>query len=222
MIETKKCTKCLVEKQISDFLTDKYSRDGFTSRCRYCKNPRKEFKKECEDLPNEIWIPIKEYEKDAMVSNFSRVKTLNKIIEYPNGVKTRNQGRLLKQSVFDEYLSVVIQNQNKKNKMSVHRLVAIAFIPNPLNLPEVNHKNGIKHDNRIQNLEWVTSSYNSKHAYDNGLRTANIGGAKLNKEQVVEIRKLKDSMSCIEIAKKYNVTHSAISMILNRKTWKNI
>ena len=63
------------------------------------------------------------------------------------------------------YLKVRIGSK----EMRVHRLVALAFIPNPMNKPDVNHIDGNKENNRVENLEWVTKSENMKHAYENGL-----------------------------------------------------
>ena len=69
----------------------------------------------------------------------------------------------------DGYLSCTLRNEDgTKTTYRVHRLIAMAFIPNPLNKPEVNHINSIRDDNRAENLEWVTRSENEKHAFRDG------------------------------------------------------
>ena len=112
----------------------------------------------------------------------------------------------------------------KKNNIFVHRLVAQTFIPNPENKSQVNHKNGIKNDNRVENLEWCTSVENLNHALDNNLRIMPNGEkhhkSKLTEVQVLEIRN--SDLSQKELTILYNVKQSLISAIINRKKWKHI
>ena len=110
----------------------------------------------------------------------------------------------------------------------IHRLVALAFIPNPDNLPEVNHKDGNKFNNCVVNLEWCTPSENIRHAVKMGMRGdfkgSKNGRAKLDEGQVMEIKHLlKDSdLTMVEIAKRYNVSKQIISRINSNKIWKHV
>lgn len=112
------------------------------------------------DFQNEIWKDVIGYEGQYKVSNLGRIKSY-----------TLNQGgKLLSLTIARTgypYVCIV-RNGSKANKY-VHRMVAMAFIDNPANLPQVNHKNGIKSDNSKENLEWVTRSENVLHAYRTGL-----------------------------------------------------
>ena len=84
-------------------------------------------------------------------------------------VNTRT-GRVLKYDTSSPYRRVTLSKNGKTKRVSVHRLVAMHYIPNPSQSPQVNHINGDKHDNRVENLEWATCKENTGHAFDSGLR----------------------------------------------------
>jgi hypothetical protein len=115
----------------------------------------------------ETWKPILNYEDSYEVSSEGRVRSINKLI--PTGIrhssKRLRKGKVLKPNLKrGGYLSVDLSKDNKTKTVSVHRLVARAFLPNK-GLPQVNHKNGIKTDNRVSNLEWCDAYQNQQHRY---------------------------------------------------------
>ena len=124
----------------------------------------------------------------------------------------------------DGYLRVNLHIGGKSKFYYIHRLVAEAFIPNPEGKPQINHRNGIKTDNRIENLEWCTQSENNRHAYATGLRVMPQGvrhyKAKLTNEQVVYIRDNPDGLSRKALAEKFGVKEITISLIQLGKTYK--
>jgi hypothetical protein len=118
----------------------------------------------------------------------------------------------------------------KRKRYWLHRLVAIVFIPNPQNRKEVNHKNGVKSDCRVANLEWVSRSQNIRHAYEQGLittigqRGARNFNTKLTDAKVLEMRRLyaEREMTQEEIGKLFGVTKLTAYRILNRLSWTHI
>lgn len=122
---------------------------------------------------------------------------------------------------------VVSLRREKRRQYRVHRLVAQAFIQNSKNLPDVNHKNGVKTDNRSRNLEWCTSSFNIRHAIRTGLRD-HRGERNWNhrwtKQQILEMRRQYSGKygQLSELARKFHTTPSRILEIVTRKTWKHV
>lgn len=103
-----------------------------------------------------------------------------------------------------------------RKSMKVHRMIAETFIPNPKGLPHINHINGIRNDNRVENLEWVSPSSNQKHAYRTGLRKT-----KLTLEDVKNIRvRIKNGEKQSVLAEEYNIGRSHISNIVNEKRYE--
>ena len=115
------------------------------------------------------------------------------------------------------YLIICLRIEKKQKNIPVHRLVAQLFIPNPNNLPEVNHLDGIKHNNAVANLEWCDKSRNIKHAYQTGLMDP-----KLTPEQVYEIKYVHTQLGQRTLAKMYLVGRQAIQNIRSGKTWTHI
>ncbi len=130
----------------------------------------------------EIWRDIAGYEGLYQVSNLGRVKSLERTTKRFNGFKVceyKDGNKILKQSKnYKGYLFVGLCKNGKEKKYKVHRLVAEAFIDNPNNLPQVNHKNENKECNISNNLEWCTNKYNCNY----GTRNERIYKKKFKKD----------------------------------------
>jgi len=129
-----------------------------------------------------------------------------------------------------EYKKVKLSKNGTKKLIDVHRLVAETFIPNPEKLKTVNHINGIKTDNRVENLEWCSYSENTRHAIRIGIANIKCGEessfSKLTEKEVIEIRKsyvpYSKDFNYIKLAEKYGVSERAVRNCVKRNTWKNV
>lgn len=120
----------------------------------------------------EVWKPVKGFEGYYEVSSLARLRSVDRVIKTKRGLR-RVKGRLINTYESEnEYVRVNLFKDDYTKTIRFHRIVAEAFIPNPDNLPQVNHKDGKKNNNLPENLEWCDNSYNIKHAYDNGLKFA--------------------------------------------------
>lgn len=120
-----------------------------------------------ENLDGEIWKDIEGYEGYYQVSNLGRVKSLDRQIHMKNGKNMLVSGTIMALQINQGYLTVRLRLGNTRKNVRVHRLVATAFIPNPNNLPEVNHIDENKQNNSVDNLEWCTHKYNSNFGTKN-------------------------------------------------------
>ena len=160
--------------------------------------------------------------------------TMYLISSYGRVISTRYRGvpgrvRILKTKESNNGYLILTLCIGKAHKMcSIHRLVATAFIPNPKNKPEVNHKDGKKKHNYVWNLEWSTSKENIRHSLDNNLRHINSGEAVkshvFTEKDVRKVCKLlvQNKLSMKEISEKTGVYYDIVRSIKNGNTWKNI
>lgn len=169
-------------------------------------------------MQDEIWADIEGYDGDYQESNYGRTKSFkNGKVKILRPVPTLNG-----------YLKVVLSKHNQKNTKHIHQLVSQCFIPNPENLPEVNHKFGVKFDNYFENIEWNTHLKNIEHSFKIGLRKegAEHKQAKLNEEQVREIRRIyikgDSKLGALALAKKYGVSQQTILRVVNFKSYRNV
>lgn len=164
-----------------------------------------------EKCESEVWVEVPNTDGRYSVSR--------------NGLLRRNaNNRLLKPSQTRKgYLRTAFGKGSKT--FFVHRIVAQAFIPNPKSLPSINHINGIKTDNRVENLEWVTHKENNIHALRTGLRDC-YGEAShyatITEKQAIEIFENKEGLTVPELAKNHNASVDVVRQIHSGKTWLHV
>lgn len=143
---------------------------GIRSRCSKCEYKRRlnidKIKSEIiiiQNLEDEVWEQLP-YDNEVFISNKGRIKTIDRYIDRSNNTKMFVKGKLMALGQDkDGYWRCSINIANIASWYSVHRLVAETFIPNPQNKPQVNHIDGNKQNNNVENLEWVTLGENRRH-----------------------------------------------------------
>jgi hypothetical protein len=161
-------------------------------------------------------------------SNVGTIKSIDHKVLHSNGVTRTQYGRILKPQICKKgYAQVLVKMNGNFINTGVHRLVALAFIGNPNNYPQVNHINCKKLDNRVENLEWCTNKQNNLHAIENNLMRPNYGEkhhlAKLKNEDVfLIIDRINKGETMSKISRDYSMSVTAISNIYHRKTYINL
>jgi len=169
----------------------------------------------CPKCGSEIWKAVIGYEEIYEVSNLGRIKSLDRVItrfSFNKNTSYISKGKIIKQSLSSSgYNMVQLSKKGASKPKTVHRLVALSFIDNINNYKQIDHINGKKLDNNIDNLMWVTNQMNTQKKVT----------AKLTKGNVIFIKQNLQVKNGI-LAKKFNVTSETIRNIKNGKTWNNI
>lgn len=181
-------------------------------------------------MEKEIWKDIEGYEGLYQVSNLGNVRSVS-LRGKGIGKGRSRQGKLLKPALSDGYPFVVLSIDGKGKKCLIHRLVAKAFIPNPNNLPCVNHKSEIRTENFVENLEWCTYKYNNNYK-EKGKRISaskinlNSRGGNVPAKKVAcytkegELVEVFDSM--YDAKRKYNYSPASIYNAINNKVRSDV
>jgi hypothetical protein len=177
---------------------------------------------------NEIWKDIPEFEGYYQISNSGRLKRLERQVK----CKNRPNGFHIKEKILSScndgkgYVMGYLEVDGEKIARRIHRLVLITFRGIDPQKPQVNHINGIKSDNRLENLEWCTQYENVQHARKNGLFNDAVGErngwAKLTEKDILEIRRLKRETNIMnkDLCIKYKISNGQMSQIVTGKSWK--
>lgn len=171
----------------------------------------------------EVWRPVVGYEQYYSVSNLGRVRNeVSRNKHYAGLIRTGDANH-------DGYLRLSLSADGGRRKVFVHRIVADAFLGQCPDGYEVNHKNGIKTDNAVSNLEYVSHKSNMHHALNTGLWNPAVAigtknfNAKLNPDAVRAIRnEYAHNIPLRVIAEKYGVTRTTIALVLQGRIWKHV
>lgn len=185
-------------------------------------------------MSEEIWKPVVGHEGLYEVSNLGRIRALERMrrgVSAKSGKEffRRIPGKLLAPAPHTAgYLGLSLTAAGGKPVSHlIHRIVAEAFLPNPRELPYVNHLDANKHNNAVSNLEWCTATENYHHAVKLGLvpdvRGSRKGSAKLHEDEVFVIKKMIQlGFSNEELAAIFKVSTAPISYIRTNKAWTHV
>ncbi|MGI8996772.1 MAG: HNH endonuclease [Pyrinomonadaceae bacterium] len=224
MIAEKLCSSCKATKTATEFYSHKTTKDGLQPCCKACNKTYYRAKKpfidtEPPSLPGEQWKPVVGWEEYYEVSNYGRVRT-SKGYDFH-----RVRGVLRPRLNNVGYYRLTLARKRQKAERTVHRLVAEAFLgPCPKGY-EVNHRDGDKANNRLENLEYTTHRGNMRHAARVGLLRLGEANhsAKLTTPQVREIRLMvAGGMTHHAVAQHFNIGQATVTDIVRRKIWKHV
>ena len=181
---------------------------------------------------DEVYLVVAKTGGAYEVSNFGNVRSVDRVVKHRKGVRAKGfdahyRGKQLKKCVnSDGYEVVCVRIDGERKYRTVHRLVGQAFIPNPDNLPEINHIDFDKSNNKVSNLEWCTPQYNVTHTVKNGrkavLKGEDAPRSKLKNKDVLEIRKLlNQGVTQAELSRIFGVHKNIIWNISKGHTWKS-
>lgn len=183
----------------------------------------------------EVWKDIKGYEGLYQVSDHGRVRSMDRLIKYSNGIIAKHKGKLLKFDKSKEnkrgqfYLRVTLSKEDKQKRLQVHRIVAKHFIDKVKGKNIINHIDGNPENNHFSNLEWCTYSENEYHSFNTlgkeqwarKLTEDQVRWIRKNARKASGTKKRKDS-NIMEICEKYSVTKGVILGVLSGKTYKDV
>lgn len=173
---------------------------------------------------NEIWIPIKNYENSYEISNKGKIRSLDRVIIRSDARTSRRKGGVLKPcKVKCGYFMIQL---GRRNYYYLYRLIAMHFVSKKEDQNFVNHLDGNKLNNDLNNLEWCTQAENNRHANATGLsaKGESIAGAILNPAIVIKIRNLYDTgkHSQSALGRMFNCAQPTILNVVNKRTWKHV